>query len=327
MKKNLILHIGSHKTATTFLQGSFANSQPALTAMGILYPQAGRIHDAHFKLCWDLKNFDLKQAGLTTLPHWAALFAEIEASPLQTVLLSAETFGWSTDVSRLSALSDQFNVTVVYYLRSPESHLESFYNQLVKDFGTRETRTLERYMAEEVMGILDTSKLLKPWEEMFGRAAIKLRLFGDQYLPDGILADFLRTIGHTDWPSFGGPNAAVHHKVSLPPDALDFLRLSNPWSLNQQRHYDFVVKLAKLATAQPADFQETRAGIMSYKARFSLRVRMRASHLQAVQSYMGQHTAPFLPADTPDFPGFETRLAEANVQVMGKVAALLRPIM
>jgi len=326
MKKRLIFHIGSHKTATTFLQSSFANSAQTLSAMALLYPQSGRVHDGHFKLCWDLKNPDLASAALDNLPSWAALMTEIDASPLQPVLISAETLGWSTDVTRLSVLADRYDVSVVFYLRSPDSHLESFYNQIVKDFATREDRCLETFVTEEPLGILDTTKLLRPWAEMFGPGSIKLRLFGDRFLPDGILPDFLHTLGFKSGPLFAPPGPSILHKVSLPPDALEFVRLSNPWLQNATGHHDFVLRLSRLAASHSADLQETRSGILSHRARQTLRLRFRASQAQAAQTYLGLSKAPFPPSEAPEFPGWSDRLPEATAKIMGKVAALLRTV-
>lgn len=326
MKKRLVLHIGSHKTATTYLQGSFAASPKAMAELGVLYPITGRIYGGHFKLCWALKDRDLAEQKLEDFAIWADLFAEIDASPHQIVLLSAEAFGWGMDPARLSVLSRRYDVQVIFYLRSPDSHLESFYNQIVKDFGTRETRTLDHYMTEEPLGILDTTKLLAPWAGMFGAAAIKLRLFGKSFLPGGIMIDFLQTLGFKSVPVFNPPEENAQQKVSLPPDALEYLRLSNPWLTDSKGHHDFVLRLVGLTQANPAAFQDTRSGILSPRARQTLRARFRANQLQAIHAYLGPGRSPFPPADAPDFAGYDDRLAEADARVMGKVAALIRSI-
>ena len=326
MKKRLYLHIGSHKTATSFLQSSLAASPEALSGLDLLYPVAGRVYGGHFKLVWALKDPDFKDKALEDLPVWAEVMEEIDASPHPAALISAETFGWGLGPSRLAPLQKRYDVQVIFYLRSPDSHLESFYNQIVKDFVTKEDRTLEHYATEEPLGILDTTKVLAPWAEMFGRNAIKLRLFGKEYLPDGILSDFLRTMGFKSLPAFNPPDEMIRHKVSLPPDALDFLRLSNSFLEEKKGHNDFVQRLVSLCQERPEAFQETRAGILSPRARRTIRARFRASQLQAVQAYLGQGRSPFPAADAPDFAGWDSRLPEATAQVMAKVAALVRGI-
>lgn len=324
MKKRLFLHIGSHKTATTFLQNSFANNPAAMAGLGILYPQTGMIYQAHFKLSGELRDRTLAELPLDLLPEWAALLAEIEASPMPMVLLSSEDFSWA-DPQRLSVLADRFDVQVIFYLRSPDSHMESYYNQLVKDFITRETRTIDTYITEEPLAFLDTSKVLRPWAAVFGDGAINLRIFDKASLPDGIMPDFLSLLGAKALPFFRPPSASIQHKVSLPPDALEYLRLSNPWLLRQAGHHDFVLRLIQIAQGQTEALQETRGGILSHRARQMLRTRFRHSQALAAKAYLGAERCPFPAADAPPPPAdFEARKPEADARVMGKVAALLR---
>ncbi len=323
MKKRLFLHIGSHKTATTFLQNSFANNGAALTGLGVLYPQSGLIYQAHFKLSGELRDRALAGRPLDRLPEWAALLAEIDASHLPIVLISSEDFCWA-DPQRLSILSERFDVQIVFYLRSPDSHMESYYNQLVKDFVTRETRTIETYVAEEALFFLDTSKLLRPWAQVFGDAAIRLRFFDKANLPGGILPDFLSLLGVKVFPPFRAPNASILHKVSLPPDALEYLRFANPWLVRQAGHHDFVLRLVQIAQAQVEALQDTRGGLLSLRARQMLRARFRHSQAMAAKTYLGIERCPFPIADAPPPPAdFDQRKAEADARVMGKVAALL----
>ncbi|MBK5928433.1 hypothetical protein [Rhodobaculum claviforme] len=324
-RKILFLHIGSHKTATTFLQSSLARNRAALDALGILYPRAGRIHEAHFRLCWELKDPALRDTPLPSLPLWSELLAELDAAPQPVAVLSSEEFGLGLDPTRLEALKAHHDVRVIFYLRSPDSHMESFYNQFVKDFDTREPRTIETYIAEEGLFFLDAMRLLRPWMEMFGADAIRLRLFDRAHLPDGILADFLRTLGLASWPEFRPPAPSVLHKVSLPPDALEYLRISNPWLDRREGHHDFVVRLVEMAKANAEALQETRAGILSLKARQTLRRRFRDSNFEAARTFLGAPRTPFPPLDAPLPPAdFDTRPPEACAATMGRVAAMIR---
>lgn len=325
MKKRLFLHIGSHKTATTFLQSSLTRNAPVLRDLGLLYPKAGRIHQAHFKLCWALKDPATKGHTLEDLDDWAALFEEIDAAPEKVVVLSSEEFGLAIDPYRLAPLAERYDVAVIFYLRSPDSYMESFYNQFVKDFGTRESRTIETYIAEQPLFFLETMNLLRPWEEMFGKGAVRLRLFGRDHLPDGILQDFLETLGCTRFPEFRPPDDSIMHKQSLPPDALEYLRLSNPWIARNDGHHKFVQQLVTFAQDHAETLQQTRAGILSLKARQTLRKRFAATNRQAAQRFLGMDHTPFPPAEAPAPPeDFDSRLPEATPQVMGRVAAMIR---
>ncbi len=324
MKKRLFLHIGSHKTATTFLQNSFANNPAVMTGLGILYPQSGLIYQAHFKLSGELRDRALAERPLDMLPEWAALLAEIDASRMSTVLISSEDFSWA-DPQRLSILAERCDVKILYYLRSPDSYMESYYNQLVKDFLTKETRTIETYVAEEAMAFLDVSKVLRPWAQVFGDAAINLRVFDKAAMPGGILRDFLSQLGVKTVPAFRAPSASILHKVSLPPDALEYLRLSNPWLVRQVGHHDFVLRLIQIAQVHADSLQETRSGLLSLRARQMLRARFRHSQTIAAKAYLGVERCPFPISDAPPPPAdFDQRKPEADARVMGRVSALLR---
>jgi len=327
-RKRLFIHIGSHKTATTFLQNSFARNKKILDELGILYPSAGQIYQAHFKLTWALGGPNYKGLPLEEVGDWPRLIEEIDASPHDCVVISAETFSFNFDPSRLEALRDRYDVQIVYYLRSPDSFLESFYNQFVKDFSTRETRTLETYVAEQRMPFLNPMGNLRPWAEIFGNEAIRLRLFDTARRREGgILADFFEVIGCNRRPELAPADASILQKASLPPDALEYLRVSNPWLTEQEGHHAFVVRLVQLGQKNGDALQQTRAGILSLKARQVLRQRFEANCRRAVEVFLDSSHSPFPPAEAPLPPtDFDSRLPEATPAVMGKVAAFIRGI-
>ena len=324
MKKRLAIHIGSHKTATTFLQNSFAINQPVLDQLGILYPKAGRIYGAHHQLAWAVRKSETAGDPLTSLDHWPALVAEATASPHDLVVISSEDFEWIGDIARLAALREWFDVSVIFYLRSSDSYLESYYNQMVKDFGTREVRTLEEYITESSLFFLETTVILNRWAEVFGRESINLRLFGKAHLPDGIEYDFLRTLGLTGKPVFKPAELSVLHKVSLPPDALEYLRLCNPYLTRSEGHHDFVVQLVQMATERADDLQKTRCGILSLDAKRNILRRFRQSNRQAMNLYRGIDRVPFPVDEAKPHPDFQGRLAVATTDIMAKVAVLAR---
>ena len=293
--------------------------------MGILYPKAGRVYGAHFRLAWQLKQGKLDNVPAGENDDWAALLAEIEASPHQKAVISAEGFSFRCDPERLAFLKDRFDVRVVYYLRSPDSFMESFYNQFVKDFNSRENRTLDIYLLEEDPHFLDPMRALGPWARLFGDDAIKLRIFDKAHLRDGILTDFLGVLGITDFPEFAPPNEGALQKVSLPPDALEYLRLSNPWLTREEGHHPFVVSLVRIAQEHRDELQQTRAGILSHKARVELRRRYRPRSAEAATRFLGMDRTPFPPGDAPQPPAdFSQRFAEATPEIFGRVAAMIR---
>lgn len=327
LKKRLIVHIGSHKTATTHIQSVLSRSTEALSGVSILYPTAGQIYEAHFELGWALRRSELEGTPLADLPEWAALIDEIQKSDAQIAIISSEEFGIGVDPARMAPLKDYFDITIVSYLRSPDSYMQSFYNQFVKDFETRETRTINTYMIENGLRFLNTRRILEPWLNVFGAEAIKLRLFEQAVQGDGgIVGDFFSTIGVSAVTKLNQPVKAVLHKVSLPPDMLEYLRFANPW-LKQglPRHFKFVVKLAEISRDHSQALSTTSAGILSLPARRNLRARFAGQNAWAARTFLeGYDNNPFPPAEAPPPPAdFDTRPTEADARVLGTVAGLL----
>ena len=56
MKKNIIIHAGTHKTGTTFLQSFLSLNFKELLNEGILFPLSGRIgkFGGHHNIAWQL---------------------------------------------------------------------------------------------------------------------------------------------------------------------------------------------------------------------------------------------------------------------------------
>ncbi|MCX7288626.1 MAG: hypothetical protein NTW20_14010 [Rhodobacterales bacterium] len=136
-KPRLILHIGTHKTATSTLQALMAKERPALLKAGICYPRTDHPDylDQH-------KHIALAEAlfhdDAAFRLEWARVRAEFDASGAHTLVLSAEGLsspGKSQDNSlgRLRAAADGFDVLAVCLLRRQDSFVESLWNQRAKN--------------------------------------------------------------------------------------------------------------------------------------------------------------------------------------------------
>lgn len=324
-KKTLFVHIGSHKTATTFLQSSLSRNEKALNELSLIYPKAGRIHEAHFKLGWQIKKMAAHQP-LTGAGDWGNVIEEINASKARAGVVSSEELGIYCDPNKLSDLKKNFDVRIICYLRSPDGFMQSFYNQFIKDFSTRETRTLNTYIAEEELGFLNTRQWMSPWIDVFGAKAISLRLFDDVVRAEGgILTDFLKVCGAKKIPTFNPPQVSVVHKVSLPPDLLEYLRRANAGLAESEGHYQFVVRLLGLAEKHGDALQTTRAGILSLKARQTLRKRYAGPNTWIANALLNSNENPFLWKDAPLPPSdFDQRPEEADAATLGRIAALIQ---
>lgn len=126
MTQHFVLHVGPHKTGSTYLQCAFTVAVDDLRARGILYPRGCGSLQGHFPLVQLLQ-----QRDTTALRGWFDGFAATGAS---TVLLSSENFVFLTraELQALRALMDGAPVTVVFYARRPSEILLSGWRELVK---------------------------------------------------------------------------------------------------------------------------------------------------------------------------------------------------
>jgi len=133
----IVLHIGTHKTATTTLQDTLAANRAGLAEQGVVYPDIGSTSGHHMLAThW----IDLPKVYYDTLPaveHWRAL-AERYAQGEETVVLSSEELSrWrpqAVDYAELAALLAPFEKrTIVCTLRNQLAYLQSIYLQITKE--------------------------------------------------------------------------------------------------------------------------------------------------------------------------------------------------
>src|ERR1700733_3237837 len=164
-----LIHIGPHKTGTTYLQASFGKLRPFLSDAGIIYPEHWQEGPGHFRLVQRLKAFD---QGLLSE------FAELNRTPTKLVLISAE------DLSDLPKESIEFlrkcidgrETIVVSYCRRWSELLASGWQEMVKH---GEIMTFTDLVAGHVVNIhasrvMNYDRILQPYADAFGKANLRL---------------------------------------------------------------------------------------------------------------------------------------------------------
>jgi hypothetical protein len=74
---------------------------------------------------------------------------------------------------------------------------------------------------------LDNERLLRHWSDTFGAPALQVRLYEKSVCAKTLLSQFLQMLGCQSPPRLVLPQRTALQKVSLPPDALEYLRLRN----------------------------------------------------------------------------------------------------
>lgn len=132
--RSLVLHVGIHKTASTYIQHRLKGNQPFLRQQHLLYP---RRRCEHLELVKALRNGDL-------LP-WERLLRKAEreqcralvsAEILSLVLAQRSRIGAGTVLGDLLQLLNSMGVALelVAFIRDQPNYLNSRYTQLLKRF-------------------------------------------------------------------------------------------------------------------------------------------------------------------------------------------------
>jgi len=167
---DLVLHIGLHKTASTYLQNVLSARRYDLIEHGVLFPSTGmRSGDA-------ARTRDGAQSGhalftgrgvrKSLLPD---LLTEVPPTA-STVLLSAEDFTHPRlePAQHIELFSSFRTIKVVLVLRRQDVWIESFYKQIVDQYHNVETRSFGDYLAQEGAGLLDFYARFSPWRDLVG---------------------------------------------------------------------------------------------------------------------------------------------------------------
>lgn len=133
----LILHVGTHKTATTTIQKSFFTNRKLLAQHGLVYPDIGRT-EGHHGLITDWVNLaDVFHLPEGSVAAWQKLVDETSQGD-HTVFLSSEEFSRGHPQSKMNLkairpLLDRYDdIKVICVLRDQISFLQSVYLEISK---------------------------------------------------------------------------------------------------------------------------------------------------------------------------------------------------
>ena len=202
-KPILYLHIGTNKTGTTSIQNFLEKNSENLKSNGILYPDVGRLHGAHYIVSASLgfkANPDAyKDILINPTSLKKKLLKEINESKCKKIIISSEDFMLKTkDYKTVQDFFSGFDVRVIVYLRRHDEWWESAYIQALKmksnppwgmgvmsfiKFHTAKHSFFGNYVA-----------LLEQWSSIFCRDNIIVRPFESSQFHINLVLDFLGSL-------------------------------------------------------------------------------------------------------------------------------------
>jgi hypothetical protein len=174
---SLVLHLGMHKTGSTWLQRALIDRRAPLLAAGVLVPRAGLA--AAFAAVRP-GGFPGHLALLAAARHgdpapWDALEREIADSGCRTVVLSCENMLMPTSADReevlprlLARLGGFDAVRLVAFVRRPDRGPEMFYRELVCNGQRGGARSAAEFLVDHGAALTDLPLLFAPWERQSG---------------------------------------------------------------------------------------------------------------------------------------------------------------
>lgn len=246
----LVCHIGTPKTASTFLQNTCAANEAWLRQHGILYPDLLSSTPNHITLFFaaspGLHDF-AKDFGLQSkaeldrfreqLSEAIALQLAEAPADIHTVLVSSENLTGNLltreGVRNLATfLRPHFDeIEIVAYLRRQDDAILSMYGEFMRRGFSPATFTtfLNRSLGPQSnTPYLYYRKVLGNWIDVFGRDAVTVRIFDRARMVGGdVLTDFFTTI-LDEAPDVSGLTPSADDNVGLSAPVLEFLRIVQP---------------------------------------------------------------------------------------------------
>lgn len=132
-RPTLYLHVGPHKTASTFLQVQFVEQAELAKSQGVLYPLLGREYlSGHHNLAWFFSK--KRQLINTTRAELSANLSEFLRKGHDKVLLSSEEFVSlnEADLAELRRAFETYSIHVLFFRRTGSDLVVSLWQEKVK---------------------------------------------------------------------------------------------------------------------------------------------------------------------------------------------------
>lgn len=221
----LFLHIGPHKTGSSYIQKTLFDNRSSLTAAGLDYPDAGiEFLWGHHALAAALQRGQWEEAR-----RYTQALAHFE----HDVLLSSEDFSQLSGEA-LTAFAELLGeccggagISVIFVRRIAEELLVSTWQERVKN---GDTRSWERFFFDhlsrpEVSDIINLINVMQRYEECFGNAApVVLDYDAVRRSGEDLFDVFAQALGHEALRGLGSREVV---NARMPLAQIEIIRLLN----------------------------------------------------------------------------------------------------
>lgn len=177
--RHLVLHLGMHKTGSTWLQRNLMAAAEPLRRAGAIFPRSGLMEDGYRPI---RRGGFPGHLGLFAAARdnrdgpWDDLHRELAASRAQTVILSCENMLAPVQADRDAVLDRLFrrlsgfeSCRVVALVRRPDDWAEVFWRELVCNGHRMGARSLPEFLVDFGDLLTDLPRIFAPFEAFCGQ--------------------------------------------------------------------------------------------------------------------------------------------------------------
>lgn len=221
MKKRFIIHIGPHKTGSTYIQKTLFDNKTRLKEVGIEYSEIlKKGHIAHHDLA---EKFYTKQYDRAI-----EILTDIKSTNLD-ILISSENFDRldAEDVNILAQAIKGYRVEIIFFKRRLDDLLVSNWQESVKHGGVESwSKYFFRHLLKPFSSeVLNNSKTIDLYINEFGKEKIQIIDFDNAKKSGEDICDlFFETINA---PKLKGVGSRSSVNTSLPYSYIEIIRVLN----------------------------------------------------------------------------------------------------
>lgn len=312
-KKDLYLHIGVHRTATTAIQATMFKNWKWLKDRGYLYPLGVERHIGTFN------NIFRGKVQTRRIAAELAKRADAHDRPIHTLIMSDEDVSMRPDIRMLAPFSEYFNVKIIFGMRRQDLWLESWWAQNVKGQWDKALCHISwpDFIADrQRFHWINYDRYLTHLEGIFGQENIRPYVFEKQQMPNGPIAAFCRQFGLEN---IAGMKPGGGSNISLSPEVSEFVR-----------HLPLIdakmdLRLGLIDMAETVD-RKIRAEnpatlLLPYAERVQIMQEYAPGNAAVAQRYFGRDDLFFDPLPAADAPIATPKLPERPEEVMTRLVA------
>ena len=278
-KKVIAVHVGTHKTGSTFLQYNLSSQPFGLNANGMLFDN-GSVDLGYFLS----ENSPLSQRKLVEIKE--KYFNFIDNARQQFIILSSEGFCGSylkgyrnlfDVVQDLKTILNGNNVRIYCFVRRQDKFITLTYHQFIKEGGTL---NFSDFCSMIDIHSFHWDQLLDIYASAFGHKNVRALVFEEIFKEAGAIIN-KTFFSEGKWDTKGFKDLNVERNPGLNSKGLEILRLCNP-ILNTYEQK----KLSSLVTATFPKTKKTVDNLFSDEQQADLMQYYKKSNIRLFSNYL-----------------------------------------